>query len=163
MARLIERTFSTRASAAATWAHLSDVTAWPSWARHIERVTLDPPGELAAGSRGRIVLRPGVPTSFAVTAFEPGHSWSWRGSFLGTKLDYDHVIAARRQVVGAGAPGGAIVTFAIDGSGPTAVVVGPVFAALYGRILDRAIHNLVLELDALDTQAEQPPNDPEPS
>jgi hypothetical protein len=156
MARLVERRFSTRAGPAATWAHLSRVTAWPSWARHIERVTLDPPGELTAGSRGRIVLRPGVPTSFAVTALEPGRSWSWRGSFLGTTLDYDHVVAA-------GAPGGATVTFAIDGSGPTATVVGRVFAAVYGRVLDRAIPNLVVELDGLGAQAEQPPSDPEPS
>jgi hypothetical protein len=93
-------------------------------------------------TRGRLLLKPAIPTTFRMTALAQPYSWSWRGRFLGTTLDYDH------RVEPAG-DGGTRVTFTIDGSGATARVVGPVFAQVYGRILDRAIPNLVAELDAL--------------
>ncbi len=76
-----------------------------------------------------------------MTALDAPHSWSWRGKFLGTTLDYDHRLEPSPT-------GGTRITFTIDGSGATARVVGPVFARVYGRILDRAIPNLVDELDA---------------
>jgi len=88
-----------------------------------------------------LLLKPAFPTTFRVTALDPGHSWSWRGRLLGTTLDYDHRIEA--------APDGTRVAFTIDGSGATVRVVGPLFAAVYSRILDRAIANLIAELDAL--------------
>ncbi|MGQ0825140.1 MAG: SRPBCC family protein [Actinomycetota bacterium] len=139
--RLVERRFMSRAEPAAAWAHLTAVERWPSWARHIKRVRLDPPGALTPTTKGRLLLRPGAPTTFRMTALEVGRSWSWRGRLLGTTLDYDHVIEA--------APGGTRITFTIDGGGATARVIGPVFAKIYGRILDRAIPNLVAELDSL--------------
>jgi hypothetical protein len=139
--RLVERAFTANADPSRTWAHLSNVTAWPSWAKHIRRVTLDPPGALTATTRGRLTLKPAVPTTFRVTALDAPHSWSWRGTFMGTTLDYDHRIEPIGQ-------GGTRITFTIDGSGATSRVVGPVFARVYGRILDRAIPNLVDELDA---------------
>jgi hypothetical protein len=139
--RLVQRSFTTRASPAATWDHLANVSAWPSWARHIRRVTVDPPGALTSTSRGRLLLKPAMPTTFRMTALDAPRSWSWRGRVAGTTLDYDHVIEPDGD--------GARVTFTIDGSGPTAKVVGPVFARVYGRILDRAIPKLVAELDAL--------------
>lgn len=142
MNRLVERSFTTKADPGGTWAHLSHVTAWPSWAHHIRRVTLDPPGALTPTSRGRLLLQPAVPTTFRVTALHAPHSWSWRGKFMGMTLDYDH----RVQPLPAG---GTRVTFTIDGSGATSRAVGPLFARVYGRILDRAIPHLVAELDAL--------------
>jgi hypothetical protein len=137
----VERAFETSASPAVTWAHLAEVERWPTWARHIRRVELEPRGALTPTSAGRIVLRPGIPTTFRVTRLDPGHSWSWRGRFLGTTLDYDHTIEA--------AGTGALITFTIDGSGATASFVGRAFATIYRRILDRAIANLQRELDAL--------------
>ncbi len=140
---LIERTFTTPAIPAATWAHLSNVTAWPSWATHIRRVTLDPPGALTKTTRGRLLLEPGLPTTFRMTAFDPPRSWSWRGAFAGTTLEYDHRVEAL-------AGGGTRITFAIEGSGPTVRVVGPIFARMYGGILDRAIPELLAELARLN-------------
>jgi hypothetical protein len=137
---LVKRMFRVRADPATTWSHLADVTAWPRWAHHIRRVTLDPPGELTASTRGRLLLEPAIPTTFRVTALDPPNSWSWRGSFLGTTLDYDHRVER--------ADDGTQITFTIAGTGATARVVGPLFARVYGRILDRAIPNLVAELDA---------------
>ena len=141
--RLIERRFTTRAAAPATWTHLAHVETWPSWARHLRRVELHPAGGLSRNSTGRIVLRGGIPTTFRVTRLDAGRSWSWRGHFAGTTLDYDHVVVPHDRRAGTD------ITFTIDGSGRTAPVVGRVFAAVYGRILDRAIPNLVRELDTL--------------
>jgi hypothetical protein len=155
---LVERRFTTRAAPDAAWRHLSNVGAWPSWARHIKRVTLDPPGALSSTSRGRIVLQPGVPTTFSVTALDEGRSWSWRGRFAGTTLDYDHVVEP------IGREAGSAITFSIDGSGSTVGVVGPLFSRVYGAMLDRAIPNLIRELDEVGgAQAEQAPSDPEPN
>jgi len=139
---LVERTFTVDADPAATWTHLANVTAWPSWAHHIRKVTLDPPGALTASTRGRLLLKPAMPTTFRMTALDAPRSWSWRGTFAGTTLYYDHRIEPSGN-------DGSRVTFTIDGSGPTARVVGPVFTKVYGRILDRAIPNLVAELNAL--------------
>ena len=140
--RLVERRFSTTTRPAAVWQHLAAVEQWPTWARHIKRVRLDPPGALTPTSKGRIILKPGFPTTFRMTALDVERNWSWRGRFLGTTVDYDHVISPT--------PDGATdVTFTIVGSGSTVRVVGPVFARVYGRILDRAIPNLTRELDTL--------------
>jgi hypothetical protein len=139
--RLVERTFTSTSPPDRVWAHLSDVSAWPSWAHHIRKVTLDPPGELTPTTRGKLVIKPALPTTFRMTALDAPRSWSWRGTFLGTALDYDHVVEPH--------DGGTRITFTIDGSGATAGVVGPAFAAFYGRLLDRAIKNLIVELDGL--------------
>jgi hypothetical protein len=80
-----------------------------------------------------------------MTALHAPDSWSWRGTFMGTTLDYDHRIAPLPER-------GTRVTFTIDGSGATAPIAGRMFATIYGRILDRAIPNLVAELDALQAK-----------
>ncbi len=110
--------------------------------RHIRRVVCDPPGPLGPTTRGRVVLRPGVWSTFTMTRLDAPRAWSWRGRFLGTVLEYDHEVEPVPT-------GGARVTFTIDGHGPTARIVGPIFRAVYGRLLDRAIPHLVNELDAL--------------
>ena len=124
MTRIVERSLTTNAGPSDTWAHLSNVTAWPSWARHIRKVTLAPPGPLTATTRGRLLLQPAVPTTFRMTALDAPHSWSWRGKFMGTVLDYDHRVEPSEG-------GGTRITFTIDGSGTTSRVVGPLFARIY--------------------------------
>ena len=57
-------------------------------------------------------------------------------------LDYDHRVEPHSER-------GTRVTFVIDGWGATVRAVGPLFAGVYGRILDRAIPNLVTELAKL--------------
>jgi hypothetical protein len=140
--RLVERSFEVRAPANTVWTHLANVVAWPSWARHIRKITLDPPGELTPATRGRLIIKPMITTTFVMTALDAPRSWSWRGKFAGTTLDYDHRIDEVDDRTSK-------VTFTIEGSGATARVVGPAFAFAYGRILDRAIRNLIAQLDAL--------------
>jgi len=140
MRRFLERTFDVDAPPDRVWAHLTDVARWPSWARHIRSARLEPRGPLGPSSRGEFVLSNGLRTTFAVTAFEPGRRWLWRGPFLGLRVDYDHVLDPLPL-------GRTRVGFTVDGEGFAVGVLGRLFAAVYARNLDRAIPRLVAELD----------------
>jgi hypothetical protein len=140
MVRLLERRFSARVAADAAWAHLARVESWPSWARHIERVELSPPGALTSRSEGRIHLTNGVRSTFRMEALDPPASWKWAGPFLWLTVHYDH----RFRSLG---PAECELTFTLDGDGFGAGVLGRLFAAIYARNLDRAIPRLVAELE----------------
>ena len=53
---LVRREFTVDVPLQRAWDHLADVESWPSWARHIKRVTLDPPGRLTERSAGAFRL-----------------------------------------------------------------------------------------------------------
>ena len=46
MTTLIRREFEVRASIEAAWGHLARMSDWPSWAGHVERIDLEPPGDI---------------------------------------------------------------------------------------------------------------------
>jgi hypothetical protein len=52
MVTLLEREFVVDASVEQAWEQLARIEAWPSWARHIQRIELRPPGELGPHSTG---------------------------------------------------------------------------------------------------------------
>ena len=147
MKRLLERRFRACVRLEDAWSHLAQVERWPTWARHIRRVELRPPGAIAPRSEGAIHLAGGLRSTFRVEAFEPGSSWKWAGPFLWLTVHYDHRFAR----VG---PRETELTFTIDGAGAGVGLLGPLFAALYARNLDRAIPRLIAELEAL---GEAPP------
>lgn len=126
--------------AEAAWDHLAKVESWPSWARHIKRVELTPPGPLTPRSEGKIHLTNGVRSTFRMEELDPGVSWKWAGPFLWLTVHYDH----RFRSLG---PNESEVTFSLDGEGPGAGIFGRLFAAIYARNLDRAIPRLVQELE----------------
>jgi hypothetical protein len=138
--RLLERRFRVRAPLEAAWTHLERVERWPSWARHIRRITLDPPGPLTLASRGAIVLTNGIRSTFRMEELSPRANWRWAGPFLWITVHYDH----RFQEIG---PAESEIAFVLDGQGWGAAAFGRLFAALYARNLDRAIPNLVGEIE----------------
>lgn len=140
MRRFLERSFDVAAPPENVWAHFGQIEKWPSWARHIRSVRLDPPGMIGPTSRGTFALTNHIRTSFTVTEFEAGRRFLWRGRFLGMLVDYDHVLELLPG-------GGTHVTFTVDGEGATARLLGPIFARIYGRDLGRAIPRLVAELE----------------
>jgi Polyketide cyclase / dehydrase and lipid transport len=143
---MLQRAFVVNAPLPVVWDHLSRVEAWPSWAGHIRRVHLDPPGGLTARSRGRFRLRGGVRSTFVMTAFDPPSSWTWAGRFLWLTVNYDHRFEAlgERQTR-------LVWTVAAEGRG--VAFLGRLFAAGYARNLDRAIPNLQRELDTYGRSA----------
>ena len=138
--RLLERAFGVRAPLDAAWARLERVEQWPTWARHIRRIDLDPPGPLTARTSGTIRLTNGIRSTFRMEELRPKASWKWAGPFLWIMVHYDH------QFTSTG-PGETEIRFVLDGEGAGVSVFGRLFAAIYARNLDRAIPRLVEEIE----------------
>jgi hypothetical protein len=139
--RLLERRFEVEAPLERVWSHLEAVERWPSWARHIRSVDLQPPGPLGPGSAGSIRLTNGIRSTFRMEELNAGSNWMWVGPFLWITVHYDH----RFEEVG---PDKTEIVFALDGEGIGVGLFGRLFAAIYARNLDRAIPNLVEELES---------------
>jgi len=142
MKTVLERSFEVEAPLEAAWEHLARVTEWPTWARHIRSVTLDPSGELTPETRGVLRLSNGIPTAFHMTELVPGEHWVWEGKFLWLRVRYDHLFAAAGE-------GRTRLTFVVALEGFARGSLGRLFTAVYARNLDRAIPRLVLEMGCL--------------
>ena len=141
MATLIEREFTVDVASQRAWDHLARIEQWPSWAPHIEKIELQPPGELRPDSTGVIHLTNGMKPQFRVTEFHPPRSWKWVGAFLWLTVLYDHrfepLDAAHTKLI-----------FIIEAKGFGASILGRLFAWIYRRNLERAIPRLVAEINA---------------
>jgi hypothetical protein len=141
MTRLLERRFKVRASIKKAWSHLEMIESWPSWAQHIRRVELSPPGHLQQDSEGTIELTNGIRSTFRIVELNAGRNWKWVGPFLWLAVHYDHQF----QQIGLDQTE---VIFLLDAEGFGVGVFGRLFAAIYARNLDRAIPRLVREIEA---------------
>ena len=90
MKRMLERSIDVSADVRAAWAHLLEPVRWPSWATHIRRVDVTPPGPVRLGSRGIVRLKNGTKATQVVTALVEQSHWRWDGKFLWFTLTYDH-------------------------------------------------------------------------
>jgi hypothetical protein len=141
MITLIEREFTVDVPLQRAWDHLARIEAWPSWARHIKRIDLMPPGALGAESTGVIYLAGGMKSAFRVTAFNPPGNWQWTGPILWLAIAYDHrfEVVEERQTR---------LTWTVAAEGWGAGTVGRLFALLYRRNMNRAITKLIREMNA---------------
>ena len=140
MVRLLEREFKVKAPLERAWAHLERVERWPTWARHIRRIDLQPPGPLRADSEGALVLTNGIRSTFRMEELNTRVNWKWAGPFLWITVHYDHQFART-------GPSTSEVRFILDGEGVGVGLFGRLFAAIYARNLDRAIPNLIEEIE----------------
>lgn len=138
MRELLRRQFVVRVPLAEAWARLARVEEWPSWAVHIRQISLTPAGPLGEDSSGVIHLKNGMRTAFRMSEFDPPRSWAWAGKFLSLVIHYDH----RFEPVGAASTR---MIWIVRAEGPLTGLLGPLFAWIYGRNLDRAIPRLVHE------------------
>ena len=141
MVRLLERRFRVKAPLEKAWLHLEKVERWPTWARHIRRIELQPAGALRSDSAGALLLTNGIRSTFRMEQFNRGTNWRWAGPFLWITVHYDH------QFAHAGL-NETEIAFVLDGEGFGAAVFGRLFAAIYARNLDRAIPHLIHEIEA---------------
>ncbi len=140
LVRLLERRFTVKVPLQKAWAHLERVEQWPSWARHIRKIELRPPGPLGLESEGTIKLTNGIKSTFRMAELNAGNNWKWVGPFLWITVHYDH----KFKRIG---PQETEITFVLDGEGFGVGIFGRIFAAIYARNLDRAIPNLIEELE----------------
>lgn len=141
----LERSFEVEAPREAVWTHLARVPEWPSWARHIRSIELDPPGlpeVIGPTTRGVIDLKGGPKAAFQMQTYEPPDRWLWVGDFLWLRVEYDHFFEALTETR-------TRVRFVVDVHGFGASTLGRLFRAIYARNLDRALPLLQAELAQL--------------
>src|SRR5215475_2331591 len=90
MVILIAREFTVDVPLRTAWDHLAHLEQWPSWARHIKRIDLKPPGQLGLRSAGVVYLANGIKQTFRITEFRLYENWKWVGPFLWLTVHYDH-------------------------------------------------------------------------
>ena len=131
MVTLIQREFTVDAALPVAWDHVARIEQWPSWAPHIKRIELQPPGELGPQSTGVLHLSNGMNPAFRVTEFNPQHNWKWVGSFLWLAVIYDHwfePLDAEHTKL----------TWTVQATGFGASILGPLFARIYRRNREKA-------------------------
>lgn len=140
MIPLLRRDFTVDLPLERAWRQLAQVERWPSWARHIKRARLEPPGQLTAQSVGLFHLNLGMKTAFHMTQFDPPRHWTWEGRFLWLTIRYDHVFTelATTQTK---------LTWIVSAEGFAVSFVGKLFAKAYAMNLDKAIPALVAEMN----------------
>lgn len=134
----IHRAFTVEVPLNVAWDHLSHIESWTSWARHIKRVEITPPGPVTDRSTGMVRIKQGGKLSFRTTEYRFLRNWTWRGRAYGVEVEYDHrfeaVAEQRTQIT---------LTVGYRGSS----LLGRFFSGLYGRNLDRAIPLLIAEIN----------------
>jgi Polyketide cyclase / dehydrase and lipid transport len=141
--RLLERTFTVEAAAERAWAELLSAEQWPRWAQHLGSVQVTPPGPVGPGSSATLRLKNRTRVRVRVTEFEDGRRFRWEGSFLWLGLGYDHLVTTDDT-------GRVGITFTVEGAGIGVDTIGPFFASVYARNLDRAIPRLQALLRSSD-------------
>jgi hypothetical protein len=141
MVTLIRREFTVGIPSQRAWDHLACAEQWPSWAPHIKRIEVHPPGEIGRRSTGVIHLTNGLMPAFRVTEFNPPRNWKWVGAFLWLTVAYDHQFepldAEQTKML-----------FIVEADGFGASILGRLFARMYRSSLEKAIPRLVAEMNA---------------
>ena len=108
------------------WSVYSDVERWPAWTQSVTLLKpLDGAG-LEVGRRFRIA-QPRMPALvWAVTAVEPGRSWTWTARSPGARTDAWHQVRPEGDAA-------TVVTQGIDQRGTLSGMVG----VLMGRLMRR--------------------------
>jgi hypothetical protein len=138
---LIHREFTVRVPSETAWDHLACIEHWPSWAPHIKRIELQPPGQVGPHSTGVLHLTNGMKPTFRVTEFNPPRSWKWVGAFLWLTVLYDHrfePLEGERTKL----------TFIVEAKGFGARLLGRPFAWIYRKNLEKAIPLLIAEMES---------------
>ena len=140
MIMLLRREFKVDRPLAKAWQHLARIEQWPSWAKHIRQVVVQPPGELGPKSTGVIQLSNGVKSAFTMTEFNPCSNWKWVGGFLWLTIHYDHRFEELNSTQ-------TELIWVVEAKGFGVSVFGRLFAKIYSKNLDRAIPLLIDELN----------------
>ena len=137
----LRREFTVELPLEKAWHHFARVEQWPSWAKHIQQVEVQPPGELGPESTGSMLLRNGLKPVWKVTEFNPYRNWKWIGNFLWLTVHYDHLFEELNSTR-------TKLTFVIAAKGFGVSVLGRLFAKIYSQSLDPAIAFLIQEMNA---------------
>ena len=131
-------------SAAVAWNHLAQLERWPTWGRHIRRMTPSPSGALTESTSVILQMRNGAKTTMVVTEFEPPRRWVWEGRSFETLTRFEHQF---EPVDG----GGTRIWFLAWMSGPIAGPMGWIYGRMMKRNLARGFPKLKAEIEVTPT------------
>jgi len=116
------------APAGDVWRVFTDVERWPDWTPTVRRAALVEGAGVEPGARVRM-RQPRLPTmTWAVTALEPGVSWTWEARSPGVRTVARHTLTPQ-------GPGETLVEQEIEQTGPLAAVAGRLTGGLTRRYL----------------------------
>jgi Polyketide cyclase / dehydrase and lipid transport len=141
MLTLIDRQFIVNVSVDKAWQYLARLDLWPTWAHHIKRIEVDPPGELRPQSSGVIYLSNGLKSTFRMMEFNSYRNWKWAGPFLWLTIRYDHRFESLNSHQ-------TKLRFVLEASGFGVGFFGRLFARIYRRNLEKAIPLLVSQVES---------------
>jgi uncharacterized membrane protein len=112
------RSIHIAAPAPDVWQALVDVGAWPGWASQFKRIELLDPAPLRQGSRIRIQPKGMLASTWRVTEYDDGRSFTWESSLApGVRVRGGHVLAPE--------PDGSSAEFWLEASGVVGNLVAP--------------------------------------
>jgi len=135
----VERSIFINVPAEHVWEAFVNLGEWPVWNHHMREVRLLTEVPLAMGSRARIVLKTGLSSTWEVTEFSPGRSFTWDASLFASRLSFAHVVQPMND--------GSRVVLRIEASGLTALPAAPILRFLYARNLGRSLQRLKESLE----------------
>jgi uncharacterized membrane protein len=135
----VERSIVVGVPAESVWEAFVNLGDWPTWNHHMREVRLLTEVPLSMGSRARIVLKSRLSSTWEVTEFTPGRSFTWDASLFGSRISFAHVVAP--------ANGGSRVVFRVAASGLTALAASLFLRFWYGRFLNHSLRRLKESLE----------------
>jgi uncharacterized membrane protein len=139
----VERSIVINVPAERVWEAFVNLGDWPVWNHHMREVRLLTDVPLSMGSRARIVLKTGLSSTWEVTEFSPGRSFTWDASLFGSRLSFAHVVEPVSD--------GSRVVLRIEAAGLTALAASLVLRLSYGRFLNRSLRRLKESLEGVGT------------
>ncbi len=135
----VERSIVINAPTERVWEAFVNLGGWPVWNHHMREVRLLTQVPLAMGSRARIVLKTRLSSTWEVTEFSPGRSFTWDATLFGSRLSFAHVVEPVKD--------GSRVVLRIEASGLTALVASLVLRFSYSRFLNHSLRRLKESLE----------------
>lgn len=142
----VERSIVINVPAEHVWEAFVNLGDWPVWNHHMREVRLLTDVPLSMDSRARIVLKTRLSSTWEVTEFSPGRSFTWDASLFGSRLSFAHVVEPVN--------GGSRVVLRIEAAGLTALAASLVLRFSYGHFLNRSLQRLKESLEGAATSSE---------
>ena len=100
------------------WKAMIDVEAWPAWASQFKRIELLDPPPLRQGSRVRIRPKGLLASTWRVTEYDDGRSFTWESSLApGVRVHGGHVLTPDAD--------GSRAEFWLEAGGPLGTLLNP--------------------------------------
>jgi len=142
----VERSIVINVPAERVWEAFVNLGDWPVWNHHMREVRLLTEVPLSMDSRARIVLKTGLSSTWEVTEFSPGRSFTWDASLFASRLSFAHEVKPVN--------GGSRVVLRIEAAGLTALAASLVLRFSYGRFLNLSLQRLKESLEAAATSSQ---------